>query len=176
VVVDRVLPRSPADRGGLDVGDVVRAVNGRTISDAEELRYLFATLPVGDKAQVQVWRAGKEQTLSLPLEAPADDPPRKQTAVEGMNPLAGAVIANLNPALAEELGREYAEPGVIVLEVPPQSIAARMRFQSGDRLMEINGAALKSVDDVMKATAKPQNGWMVTLNRNGRTLQFTIGG
>ena len=49
VVVDRVLPHSPAADAGLAVGDIVRTVNGREVHDAEELRYMIASLPVSGR-------------------------------------------------------------------------------------------------------------------------------
>lgn len=176
VLVERVASASPASTGGLQPGDIVRTVNGREVQDLEELRYMIATLPVGGIARLGVQRDGKEQTIQISLVAPPNTPARQETALSGQQPFSGATVANLNPALAEELGREYEEPGVIVLNLSGNSIAARLGLRPGDMILGVNETAVKSVADLQRALGASVKGWAVTLNRDGQTLKFQVGG
>ena len=176
VIIDRVVAVSPAGKAGLAVGDIVRSVNGHEVNDVEELRYLFATMPVGGKATVETSHNGNLRTLSVALESPPDVPARKLTQLQGREPFAGSSVANLNPALAEELGIEFQEPGVIVLNVAPNTPAASIGLRPGDRVMMVNDAAVKTVDDLMRLTAQPQPTWTATISRDGQSFQFQIRG
>ncbi|MGE3335479.1 MAG: DegQ family serine endoprotease [Rhodospirillaceae bacterium] len=176
VLVERVAAGSPAARGGLQPGDIVRTVNGREVQDLEELRYMIATLPVGGTARLGLQRTGKEQAIQISLVAPPNTPARQETVLTGQQPFSGATVANLNPALAEELGREYEQPGVIVMTLSGNSIAARLGLRPGDMILGLNDVDVKSVADLQRALGAPVKGWVVTLNRDGQTLKFQVGG
>ena len=176
VLVERVASASPAARGGLQPGDVVRTVNGREVQDLEELRYMIATLPVGGTARLGVLREGKEQAIQISLVAPPNTPARQDTLLSGQQPFSGATVANLNPALAEELGREYEEPGVIVLTMSGNSIAARLGLRPGDLILGVNDVQVKSVADLQRAIKTAPGAWTVVLSRDGQTLKFQVGG
>ena len=176
VLVERVTPASPAARSGLRAGDIVRTVNGREVQDADELRYLIATLPVGGSARLGIQRDTAEQTLQVSLQSPPDTPARQETALGGQQPFSGATVANLNPALAEELGREYEQPGVIVMGLSGNSIAGRLGVRPGDMILAVNETKVTSVTDLQKLLGVPVRAWIVTLNRDGQTLKFQVGG
>jgi serine protease Do len=176
VLVERVTPGSPAARGGLQPGDIVRSVNTREVQDLEELRYMIATLPVGGTARLGVQRDNKEQAIQISLQAPPDTPARQPTVLAGQQPFAGAEVANLNPALAEELGREYEQPGVIILQLAGNSIAGRLGLRPGDVIVSVNGVVIRAVADLQRIVGAPARAWDVALNRNGQILQFQVGG
>jgi serine protease Do len=174
-VVESVHPKSPAAKAGVRPGDVILAVNGREIDDDSSLRYRIATLAVGDAATLKLWRKGASVEARAPLEAPIEDPPRDLTALAGAHPLAGAVVANMSPALAEELGVERFAPGVYVLQVRGGSPAARFGFRPGDAVREMNGRKIESVRDLTRALDKPAERWAIALERNGQRLSVVIG-
>jgi Do/DeqQ family serine protease len=171
VIVDRVVARSPAARAGLAVGDIIQDVDGRSVADTQELRYRLATLPVGGRARLGILRNGEERKVNVALESPPDIPARQETELSGRQPFSGAKVANLNPALAEELGRDYVEPGVIILEVGRGTIASRF-VRPGDIVWVVNDEPVKSVDDLMRFATESTAPWAVTLNRNGQAIQF----
>lgn len=175
VVVQRVAPKSPAARGGLLVGDVLLSLNGKEIVDQEEFRYLLATLPLGATANVVVNRGGTERPLSLKLEAAPDDPPRQKTTLGGRQPFSGSTVANLNPALADELKQEYEGPVVVVLDVERNSIAARVGVRPGDKILAINDVTVPDVTALTKELQSAAGRWKVVLNRNGQILESTVG-
>src|SRR5262249_31767541 len=114
VLISAVRAGGPASTSGLRTGDVIVSVNGRPVEDPESFKYRIATLPVGSSAMLGVVRKGEKLTVSMQLIAPPENPPREQTKIHGQNPLSGATIANLSPAVGEELGLHGTESGVVV--------------------------------------------------------------
>jgi serine protease Do len=158
------------------VGDVVMKVDDHPVNEAEELRYVLATLPVGEKATLAVNHEGAPRTLQLTLEPPPETPARQTTLLSGRQPLAGVTVSNLNPAVADELGLQYEEPGVVITKVDPNSFGARVGVQPTDIVLAINDDAVKSVADLQRVLAKSVARWTVTLSRGGHAIQFTVGG
>jgi len=173
-IIADVYPGSPAAHAGLRSGDIVLAVNGREVSDVAALRYRLATVPVGDQAALTVLRQGRRVELAATLIEPPDMPPRDTTAVGGRLPLSGAEIANLNPALAEETGLPLGKGGVVVTKVARGSLAARLGFRPGDRIVAINRHAVGGVAATLKALRNAPNGWQVEIDRNGERLSVTV--
>ncbi len=176
VLVNELYPGGPAERAGLKRGDVVTQVEGREVSDSEALRFRIATQAVGGTVRLTVWRDGKDRVLPINLIAPPETPPREATPLRGNHPLAGATVANLSPALADELGLDIGPRGVIVLELRRGSPAQVIRLLPGDLLLRINDRELKSVDDVRKATTQVALPWKMVLKRGDRIVNFTVGG
>ena len=176
VVVDRVMPRGPAAQAGLAVGDIVRSVNGREVHDIEELRYMIASMPIGGQVALGTLRSGAEHTASLPLSAPPDVPARKMTQFSGRQPFSGATAANFNPALADEIGKEYFEPSVILTGVSPRSIAQNVGLQPGDLVINVNDKQIKSIDDLVQILSQPAQAWTLQVNRNGQIVPIRISG
>jgi serine protease Do len=176
VLINSVHAGGPAAQAGLKVGDVVVAVNGREIEDPEALRFRIATLPIGGTAQLSVVRAGETKTLSVKLTPAPDTPARDMSDIAGRTPFTGATVANMNPALAEELGLESADPGVVVLKVQPGTIAARLNFQPADMILRINNRPVSSVADLKAMLADTRvKAWDILVRRGGETLSVKIG-
>jgi serine protease Do len=96
--------------------------------------------------------------------------------MRGNHPLAGATLANLSPALVEELGIDAAPRGVIVLELRRGSPANQIRLQPGDILVQINDREVRSVEDARRIASSTAMPWRMTLRRGGRAINLTVGG
>jgi serine protease Do len=109
---------------------------------------------------------------------PAPDSPARDTSeLTGRTPFTGATVANMNPALAEELGLESVDPGVVVVKVLPGTIAARLNFQPGDTILRINTKPVATVADLKAMlTETGVKSWAIMVRRGGETLTVTIGG
>ncbi|MFQ5617769.1 MAG: Do family serine endopeptidase [Rhodospirillales bacterium] len=174
VLVNGVHPAGPADRAGVRVGDVLLAINGHGVDDPESLKYRIATLAVGGTAELTVWRRGKSSKIRVALAPPPEDPPRALTELRGPHPLSGATVANMSPALADELGLETIEAGVIVMGLRPGSSASRLGFRTGDMVRAVNGEHVDSVRRLRTLVAAPADRWRITLQRDGRTLNMVV--
>ena len=164
---------SPAVDAGLKQGDVVTAVNGHSVQDAAEFRFRMAMVPTGGKADVTYKRKGEESTTSLSPVSPPDSPARDSVTVSGKNPLQGATIMNINPAVEVELGlKNTPDKGVVVGDVARGSLASQV-VQVGDVILGINKTPINSPKDAVAAIKSPtRQGWMLKINSGGqiRTL------
>jgi Do/DeqQ family serine protease len=149
LIVKEVFAKGPGERAGLKRNDVIVGLRDQTIDDEASLRFRLATLSVGETVPLHIVRGGKEMTLEVPLAAPPEDPPRDRSVLEGRQPLSGATVVNLSPAVAEEMGLIEWRPGVAVLEVQPGSYAARF-MKPGDMVIAVDGKEVKSVAELKK--------------------------
>ena len=172
MLVTGVSPGSPAAAAGLKLGDIIYAIDGKDVIDPSNLRYRIATQPVGDNVTLTILRAGAASNLQLKLMAPPESPARQLTQMPNGNILAGVSIANLSPALAQELGAGLPERGVVVVQVPPQAPAARTGFpRPGDIVESVNGNRVASVTDVRDAISTSPNRTLFGLNRGGQRVE-----
>jgi Do/DeqQ family serine protease len=175
VLVKDVAPNSPAAKAGLRVGEVVQSINGHEVEDEEALRFRVATLPVGSTARIAVFRNGANREIEAVLTAPPEDPPRDTTDLAGTQPFAGARVANLSPALADELGVVTSARGVIILAVDRRSTAARLGFTDGDVIAAVNGKAVTSVAQLRDLLQQRPRQWQLQIRRGGKLLSLTVG-
>jgi serine protease Do len=177
VLVTAIYPKGPAARAGLKRGDVLVSVNGREINDPNGLIYRISTLPVGSSAKIKVLRRGREQSLSIRLVPPPEDPKRDQRKIQGRNPLGGAIVANMSPALADELRAPGPfSPGVYVLAVRRGTNASRLGFKPGDRVDVINGVKIGLVSVLLQQLRTQPQGWSIAIRRGGQTLRLELDG
>ena len=174
VLVDQVADGGPAEDAGLRAGDVILSVAGREVNDAQELRFRFAVARIDTTLPVEVLRRGQVVTLAFPLRAPPEDPPRNATVLEGANPLAGAQVVNLSPAVLEELGLPFGRSGVMILAIARGSPAARYGFQGGDIVREVNGQAIERVRDLTAILGRQAASWRMGIERDGRLLRLEL--
>ncbi len=171
VVVTEIHPDGPAERAGLEIGDIITGIDGRVVDDPQSLIYRIAIRPVGEIATLDVFRSGEMLRLPIELQVAPEVPPRSITDVGGRNPLTGARIANLSPALAAELGFDgFAyNKGVIVLAIARFSPAQQSRLRPGDVILEVNGATVETVDDLVRLLEATQQ-WRITLRRGDKKV------
>jgi Do/DeqQ family serine protease len=167
---------SPAAKAGLKSGDVIVSVGGREVEDPEAFRYRITALPVGSTAELGIVRKGEKSSVRIELIAPPESPPRNETFVTGHNPVAGAKIANLSPAVAEEIGLQGVQRGVVVTQVKGGTLAAQVGLSAGDILVGINGKKITNVDDAIEVLKQQPNGWRLTIRRGSNDITMMFGG
>jgi Do/DeqQ family serine protease len=165
-------PQSPLLAGGLKRGDVILAIDGHPVENAKELNYRVATSKVGQQSILEFQRGGKAQQTSVKLVAAPETTERSETLLQDKSPFQGLVVANLSPALAEEMGVPTSLNGVIAVEV--KGGISRRFFRKGDIVLELNGVSILSVADLQKAIAAQEDRWEIQINRGGRKLQMKL--
>ncbi|WP_034852217.1 Do family serine endopeptidase [Inquilinus limosus] len=175
VLVNGVDPKGPAGRAGLKVGDVVTAVDGHAVDDPESLRFRLATLDLGATAKLTVRRGRDTAELSLPVEAPPEDPPRDQRVLSGRSPLAGATVVNVSPAVVEEMRLNGPGKGVVVTAVAARSPAARLGLQPGDVLLRLDGEEVGSTEALEASLRRSRGPWRIAIQRGGQVLETVVG-
>ena len=170
-LVSEVLPGSPAEKAGLKPGQIVVAVNGIPVEHPDALGYRLATVGIGGEAKLTVSMNGKEQDLTIALDRAPESTPRDERLIEGRNPFAGAVVANLSPRLAEELRMPAGSAGVVVTEVNRGSPAARIGLQPRDIVIELNGTSIASTEILAGLVDEDPAIWRVEIERDGQRIR-----
>jgi Do/DeqQ family serine protease len=174
-LVASVVPGSPAARAGLKSSDLIVAVDGQTIEDPNAFDYRFATHPLGGTSQIDVQRAGKPIKLTVPLET-APDGGRNEIVLTSRSPFQGAKVANISPAVADELHLDSDTEGVVVTELGDDTTAANVGFQKGDIILAVNNQKIAKTSDLEKATRDSSRLWRIVLMRGGQQINVTLGG
>jgi serine protease Do len=166
-LVSAVTPESPAARGGLEAGDIVREINGTPVENPGDLARAVGLATPGTQTTLRVWRKGGEQTLKVTLaSAPGEAAPTRL----------GLAVQPLTPATARQAGVR-ARAGVLVTAVEPESQAASAGIQRGDVILEVEGQPVKTVEDFERLTQgrEPTQPLSVRLEREGRALYVALG-
>ncbi len=145
-IINQVLPDSPADKAGLQTGDIVLTVDDKTIRNANDLRNRVGLLPVGKKVRMTILRDGKEKKLSVDVQENqmASGGPR---AVNEL--LEGVTVAEL------EQGSAYLQmTGVQVIQVERGSIAWRNGLRAGDIITSVNRKDVKNMREFLATVDK----------------------
>ena len=175
VVLKSVYPGGPIADAGLHTGDVVLAVDGADVDDMQGLNYRIATHKPGEVAKIRVRSGGQTREVPVKLELPPENPPRQATTIGGRNPMTGAKVENLSPAVDVELDMELTAKGVVVVS-PGNSIAERQGFQSGDIIRAVNGQEIHSVNDLTRALAGAGGRWDMVIDRGGQRITVSVEG
>jgi S1-C subfamily serine protease len=110
------------------------------------------------------------------LEAAPEVPPRNVTTLKGEQPLSGATVANMSPALGEELSLDPMRRGIIVFGTHSRSPARRIGLKPGDWILEINNIKVKLVRDLKQVLRKVRPQWRIKIQRKNRVFTATIEG
>ena len=163
VVVDEVLPGSPAAQAQLQKGDVIHKFNGHDIKNFPALRSLVAQAELNKKVELEILRDGKPIKVTTEIkEQPIDDqsarvlprrdqpqtPPGQGEPGEPRGGLASIHVTELTPNMVRQLDLPNNVHGVVVTNVDPDSGVAEL--QKGDVLEEINQQPIVSVSDYQK--------------------------
>lgn len=167
-------PQSPLTASGLKRGDIILAIEGKPVENAQELGYRVATTPIGATTIVEYQRKGERRETQVTMVAAPETVDRQDTLIEGRNPLAGAVAANLSPAVADELGLPASTQGVVITKL--EGGPARRFFRRGDIVLEINGTVIDSVEALRTVLDSDARIWRIAIDRGGRIVKIAVGG
>jgi Do/DeqQ family serine protease len=173
VVVQELFADGPADKAGVKPGDVLLAVNGRDVLDPQGMAFRLATLRIDEDATLTVVRKGEQLQLPVRLTPAPREPAPDETVLEGQQPLAGTQVANLSPALGEELSVSGWK-GVVVTSIKRGAFARNLGIQPGDIIARINDVDIKTVEQLRKLVSVEQDEWTLTIERDGKRKTVTV--
>ena len=144
-LISRVLPDSPAEKAGLKSGDIILEFNGQSIAHSGELPYIVGQMKADEKVDAKVYRDGKEQTISVTLEARPNDPKVVAQSQQDQNRL-GMIVGEV-PA---DMAKKFEIDNGVVIEQVLGGTAARNGLQQGDVITMLNGKRITSVAEFAK--------------------------
>lgn len=170
VLVSDVFKDDPADKTGIKVGDIITEINGKFIKDSQDLLLTIASLRVGEKANIKVWRDGKNLSYSIVVAERKDKTEvalsKKSGGFFGIN------VREITPDNAKQLGINQ-DAGVIVTEAEEGSPADNVGIQPRDIILQVNRIKISSLKqysvEMIKAAEKKS---VVLLIKRGNSNFF----
>ncbi len=174
-LVASVAGDGPAARAGLKTGDLIVSIDGTIVEDPNAFDYRFATKPLGGMAQIGFVRQGRELAVQISLQT-APELPREEIEIHSRSPFFGATVANLSPALADELRLDLQSRGVVILGVSEGSTAQSIGLQRGDIVLSVNNQKIEKTADLDRAVRAGSRLWRVVIDRGGQQISATFSG
>jgi len=170
-LVGDVEPGSPAQKSGLEKGDIVVALDGKPITDSNQLRMSISMMAPGTTANLKVWRNGSEHDIAVKLgELPAENERASAAPENPQGALEGVTVENVTDQTAQQLGLPDRTKGVVVTDINPSSPVADSGLQRGDVIQEVNHQSVTDVTDFERAMQRAGKNPLLLVNRQGHTL------
>jgi len=170
-LVGDVTSGSPAAKAGLQNGDIIVDLDGKAITDSNQLRMSISMMQPGDTAHLKVWRNGSERNAAVKLETLPGE--KEQASLEQASPqeaLEGVAVDNVDDQTVQQLGLPANTKGVVVTDINPSSPLVDAGLQQGDVIQQVNHNPVKNVSDFNQAVQKAGKDPLLLVNRQGHTL------
>jgi Do/DeqQ family serine protease len=174
-LVASIAAGSPAARAGIKTGDLLVSVDGVAIEDPNAFDYRFATKPLGGTAQIGMIRQGRQMVVPVTLQ-PLPETPRDEVAISARSPFAGATVANLSPALADDLRLDTQVQGVVITAVAGGSTAQSIGFRPGDIVVTVNNEKIARSADLERIANSGSRSWRITIQRGNQQISVMFSG
>jgi len=175
VLVGDVVEDSPAEKAGIQRGDVIIEYDGKTVEDVTELRNMVASTLPDKEVNIKLIRNGKETTARVRISEMPEE--MQKLAGEYDNLLNGVQVQNITPMMRKELGIPERISGVIVTDVELGSPSYGV-LGKNDVIIEVNRKRIMNVHDYSSIVSRISSGENILLliHRNGSTIYVTLSG
>lgn len=171
VLVERVVPNSPAEKAGIQKGDVIQKIDGVEVTKPRDIRKFFRDLDDAKAISFELLRDGKPVTVTVT--------PEKRTRPWfrgiGSRRHLGVQLQELDRDLAAYF-KVDPNSGVLVTRVEEDSAAAKAGVRSGDVITHIDGRKIQSPEDIRDAISnlKEDQSVEITVLRHGDQKKFNV--
>ncbi|XXQ67751.1 DegQ family serine endoprotease [Neisseriaceae bacterium B1] len=171
-LVARVIPNSPAEKAGLQVGDIIRSVNGEEVRSSNDLPMTIGALAPGKEVKLGLWRKGKPLDATVQLGSSSQQNAQKEATPQGSRadnvsgfdaPKAGLTIAVQNTTASSRLTVFNSE-----------GAAARAGIHRGDIILQINGQDVSTQQEFETALEQAGKNIPVLIEREGNVLFLAL--
>ena len=180
VIVNSVMPNSPADRAGVRQGDIITALNGSTVVDSNELRNKVADTAPGTEVMLTILRDGGEQQLRAALGEVNANTAKNESGTNDNDSgsteggALGLGVEPVTPELSTQLNLRDAT-GLAVTSVDPTGAAAEAGIRQGDVIEQINRRPVHTAADVRTALQRSgSRPALLLVNREGQSIYVAV--
>lgn len=172
-----VVKGGPADKAGLQRGDIVIGFRGKDISTSSGFRNAVANTPIGQEVPLTLLRKGERQTVTIKI---GDLEGAARLLAGSLRDRLGAELRVLTPKEAEGYGVNP-DKGVAVVWLDPNGPLSKVGFEVGDLILELNGQPIEGVQGLVDAIGPLRPGARITLlaldHNTGQTgyVQIVVG-
>jgi serine protease Do len=172
-LVADVVKDSPAQKAGIERGDIIVSFDGKTIASAHELSRTVAGTAPNTKAKVEVIRSGKRQALTVQVGTMPGEAEEETKVVAAE---LGLSVQTLTPELAEQFEWPREEKGVLITGVEPGSAAEDGGLRRGDLIKEMDHKPVQTLDDYRRQLKKAKQGESILflVKRGNQTFFVTV--
>ena len=182
-VVMSVLPDGPAERAGLEPGDVILSFNGREVRRSDDLQAAVTATRPGATVPLRVMRDGGERTINVTIEE-LNLEAETQTARNDRGGQAapetsagfGITLGNLTPQIARQLRLEDGTQGAVIMDVDADSPAAQAGLRPRDVIVRVGRTTITSAAEAQRELARVPSGGTAFLRvlRNGQETFVSV--
>jgi serine protease Do len=172
-LVAEVMEDTPAQRGGMERGDIIISFDGKEVETPNELQRIVASTPPDKKVKAKVIRDGKIETLTVKVGAMPEEITETEKAITTD---LGLTVQTLTPDLAEQFNWSRDEKGVLITGVDPSGAGAEAGLRRGDLIKEIDRQNVETTEDYRKILEEAKKGESVLflIKRGTRTFYITL--
>lgn len=159
-LVADVVAKGPADKAGMQSGDIVTEFDGKPVRDSRHLQLQVARVKPGEKVAVKIMRNGSGKSLQVAVgELPGND----KLAQAGLKDspdgeaLKGVAVVDLDASSRRQLNVPNHVQGALVSEVQEDSVARDAGLQPGDVILEVNRQRVTGAEDAVRLTENPKD-------------------
>jgi serine protease Do len=173
-LVADVTKGGPAEKAGIERGDVIVSFDGKDIKEMRELPFIVASTPVGKTVKVEVIRKGERKNFDVKIRELKEEQ-AAVSAEEEATPKLGMSVEELTPELAKNLNVAE-KSGIVVVQVEDDSAAAVAGMKPGDVIMEIDQSPVKNLEDFNRKIERYKKGDTILflVKRRGATVFLTL--
>jgi serine protease Do len=154
-LVAQVVSGGPAEKAGIEQGDVIFEFDGKEVADSKDLPRIVASTPVGKSVTIKLSRDGKVTDRQVKV-GEMEEKGAKLSKAPASHKSLGITVQNLTPEIAKQLSLKK-DTGVVVAGVEPGSPAEEAGIQTGDVIQQVNRKPVINVDDFVQKIEKAKN-------------------
>ena len=163
-VITQIEKDAPGEKAGLKVGDVVIALDGQEIKNANDLPVRISTMKPGTKAKLTVLRDGKERDITVTVAENEED--KAASTTTNKQDASGKLGVSVRPLNEQELKELELSSGLLVTEV--RAAAAEAGLMPRDIILSANGKTVKTVADLRRAVSGADKVALLVQRQNSR--------
>ena len=173
-LVADVTAGSPAEKAGIERGDIITELDGQAVQGPDDLSVHISELAPGTRVHLKVVHNGQPRDISVILGELSEKEEQAATSTNKSSALQGVEVENLTPAIARQLGVAPSLTGVVITSVEPASAAAAADLENGDVILEVNRKPVRNIDDYDRALAGIGNQPVLLLVNRGGQAHFVV--